>query len=111
MVSDGIHLPSGLERPFESDIGLAAAAELRSDGVWSMAVTTRRFAHFVVVEVPGFRPSDSWFSLAPGARRTLTLHPMTGSSASGHPTASGERPSGHVRALNGQTSSPLTVAS
>jgi hypothetical protein len=70
----------------------------------------------VVVEVPGFRPSDSWFSLAPGARRTLTLHPTAGHPTAGHPTAGhptagAARPSGHVRALNVQASSRLQVVS
>ena len=32
-----------------------------------LEVTTRRFAQWVVVDVPGFRPDDSWFHLAPGA--------------------------------------------
>jgi beta-mannosidase len=98
-VSDAVHLPAGLERPFESDVGLAATAQPREDGAWAMVVTTRRFAQWVVVDVPGFQPSDSWFHLAPGAGRTLTLHPEN----------EGGRPSGQVRALNAQTTARLVV--
>jgi beta-mannosidase len=100
-VSDVVHLPTGLERAFEPDVGLEATAEPATDGRWSVSVTTRRFAQWVVVEVPGFRPSDSWFHLAPGATRTLTLHPEG--------TDVGARPSGHVRCLNAQATSRLVI--
>jgi beta-mannosidase len=99
LVSEVVHLPSGLDRPLEFDLGLEATARARSDGGWMVTVTTRRFAQWVVVEVPGFRPSDSWFHLAPGSSRTLRLDPY----------GDGERPAGQVRALNAQTATRLVV--
>jgi len=99
VVSEVVHLPSGLDRPFESDVGLGATARLRADGTWSLSVTTRRLAQWVVVEVPGFTPSDSWFHLAPGATRTLGLHADDGAG----------RPAGHVRALNVQSTARIAV--
>ncbi len=98
-VCEVVHLPSGLARPFESEIGLAATARPGADGAWSVSVTTRRFAQWVVVEVPGFVPSDSWFHLPPGATRTVTLYRVNGA----------ERPSGLVRALNAQATARLRI--
>jgi len=118
VVSDLVHLPAGLERPLESDVGLTAAARAGEDGAWSLSVTTRRLAQWVVVEVPGFRPSDSWFHLAPGATRTLTLDrcDTDGSDAGGGSDspgsgggAKGARPAGLVRALNAQTTARIVV--
>ena len=85
-----VHLPAGLTRALEPDIGLEAHVE-GGDGGWVLTVSTRRFAQWVVVEVPGFRPDDSWFHLAPGGSKTIALHPEVGANAS---------PAGEVRALN-----------
>jgi len=98
-VGEVVHLPAGVARPFESEIGLAATASPGADGAWSLAVTTRRFAQWVVVEVPGFVPSDSWFHLPPGATRTVTLLRSDGA----------ERPSGLVRALNTETTTRIRL--
>ncbi len=98
-VSDAVHLPAGLERPFEADLGLEAVARLRADGDWDLSVSTRRFAQWVVVEVPGLRPSDSWFHLPPGATRTVVLHR----------TGDVERPAGQVRALNAQATARIVA--
>jgi beta-mannosidase len=62
-------------------------------------VTTRRLAQWVVVEVPGFRPSDSWFHLAPGTTRTVALERTDG----------GETPAGQVRAVNALTAARIAV--
>ena len=69
------------------------------DGGWSVSVTTRRLAQWVVVEVPGYRPSDSWFHLAPGATRTVTPPGRDGA----------DRPGGHGRALNAQTTARIVL--
>jgi beta-mannosidase len=98
-VSEIVHLPAGLDRPVEPDVGLEATARQGGDGIWSLTVTTRRLAQWVVVEVPGFRPSDSWFHLAPGARRTVSLSPVDGAGS----------PVGHVRSLNAQTTARIVV--
>jgi beta-mannosidase len=102
VTSEAVHLPTGLERPFESEVGLAATARQGADGQWSVSVTTRRFAQWVVVEVPGWRPSDSWFHLAPGASRTVALVREAGSAAGA--------PSGLVRALNAQATARIIVS-
>ncbi len=99
IVSEVVHLPSGLARPHESEIGLAATASPGAEGAWSLTVTTGRFAQWVVVEVPGFVPSDSWFHLPPGASRTVTLLRSDGA----------ERPSGLVRALNAQATARIRL--
>jgi beta-mannosidase len=98
-VSDVVHLPAGLDRPVEVDLGLVASARPGADGSWSATVTTRRLAQWVVVEVPGFLATDSWFHLAPGATRSLSLLPR----------GEAGRPAGLVRALNAQATTRITV--
>jgi beta-mannosidase len=89
-----VHLPGGGLRPIEPDLGLEAG--LRSEaGRWILEVSTRRLAQWLVVEVPGYRPEDSWFHLAPGTPRSLVLEPETGSE---------DPPAGEVRALNSSRS-------
>jgi beta-mannosidase len=99
MVGNAVFLPLGLDRPVEPDIGLVATGRPVDERAWSVTVRTRRFAQWVVVEVPGFAPSDSWFHLAPGASRTLTLVPEGGA----------DRPTGHVRALNALATARIEV--
>jgi beta-mannosidase len=105
VASEAIHLPLGLSRPIESDIGLSATATPDDagavEGTWTVAVTTRRFAQCVALDVAGFTPSDSWFHVAPGAARAVTLFPLPGSGA--------DRPRGSVRALNVRAESPLRI--
>ena len=84
-------------RPTEQDVGLQAAAVPSDGGVWHVTVSTRRFAHYVQINVPGYAPDDSWFHLAPGSVRTVVLRPE----GPGAPA-----PRGRVRALN----SPTTAA-
>jgi beta-mannosidase len=55
----------------------------------------------VVVDVPGFLAEDSWFHLAPGTERVLTLEPLADASDS---------PSGQVRALNSIVGARVKVA-
>ena len=64
-------------------------------------MTTRRFAQSVALDVAGFVPTDSWFHLAPGATRSLTLVPLPGSEAA--------RPRGSVRAVNARAESSLRI--
>ena len=97
-VSEAFHLPVGPGRPQEPDIGLEAHASLAGDD-WQLTVRTRRFAQWVALEVPGFAPDDSWFHVAPGGERTITLRPLDGTSV----------PKGRVRALNCIHSSPIAV--
>jgi beta-mannosidase len=85
------YLPGGLDRPRLAEIGLQTSLQPVDDQVWSLSVSTRRFAQFVCVDVPGFRPGNSWFHLEPGGSAVTPLHPE----------GPGDRaPNGQVRALN-----------
>jgi beta-mannosidase len=101
LASEAIHLPLGLARPIESDLGLSATATPTDGGTWTVTVTTRRFAQSVALDVAGFLPSDSWFHLAPGASRSLSLVPL--------PDSEVDRPRGSVRAVNARAESPLRI--
>lgn len=105
-VAEEVHLPVGQARPVEPDVGLEAVAR-RAGGGFEVAVSTRRFAQWVAVEVPGHLPLDSWFHLAPGTSRTVALvaDPAAPDEASG----GGLR--GRVRALNSAAGARLAVAS
>jgi beta-mannosidase len=93
-----VHLPLGLARALEPDVGLRASCRPVGER-WLVSVTTRRFAEFVALDVPGFVPTDSWFHLPPGATREIELRPAPGGAV--------EHPRGHVRALNTQTTARL----
>ena len=99
IVSEDLFLPLGLGRPVEPDVGLRAIARPVGGGGWVLDCSTRRLAQSVVVDVPGFVPSDSWFDLAPGRTRTV------------HLCSTGDRPSprGNLRALNARAPAPLEV--
>ncbi len=84
-------LPGGLSRPVQPEIGLQAHLEPADDQVWSLSVSTRRFAQYVSVDVPGFRAADSWFHLEPGGTAVTDLY------REGSPDSA---PRGQVRALN-----------
>jgi beta-mannosidase len=87
--SDDVTMPLGQARAVEGDIGLSAVAICTGDAP-QLHVTTRRFAQWVSVNAPGYRPSDSWFHLPPGSERIVTL-------LDGDPAGP---PRGRVRALN-----------
>ncbi len=84
-------LPGGPGRDVEPDVGLQAGVGRADGGAWLLQVSSRRFAHYVHVDVPGFVASDSWFHLPPGGARSVLLRPDA---------ASGGEPRGQVRALN-----------
>lgn len=90
-VGSAVHTPGGLARPVERDLGLQAQVSL-DDGDALLTVDTRRFAHFVSIDAPGWRPDDSWFHLAPGGSRTIRLRRVDAADA---PLR------GTVRSLNG----------
>ena len=88
------YLPGGLGRPVQPEIGLQARLESADDQVWSLSVSTRRFAQFVSVDVAGFRAADSWFHLEPGGTLVTDLYPESPD------RAPDRRPTGRVSALN-----------
>ena len=98
VVSEAFYLPAGSGRPQEPDLGLEARASRHGDE-WQITIATRRFAQWVAIEVPGFAPDDSWFHIAPGTERTVSLRALSGDAA----------PRGRVRALNGLYSAPVVV--
>jgi beta-mannosidase len=85
------HLPLGLAREHEDDIGLSATAAPLGDGRWRLALSAQRFAQSVALRLDGFRPDDNWFHLAPGTERLVTLEPLHNDD---------RPPVGDVRALN-----------
>ncbi|KQU07901.1 hypothetical protein ASG56_06865 [Rhodococcus sp. Leaf7] len=86
--------------PLQNSVGLSAVATANDDGRWTLTVSCTDTAQYVCVDVDGFRPSDSWFHLAPGTSRALTLLP--------HATAT--TPRGHVRAVNSIARATVTVS-
>ena len=47
------------------------------EGAWQLSVSSRRFAQYVSVDVPGYVPDDSWFHL-PRAEALTLLRPCRG---------------------------------
>ena len=93
-----VHLPAGPARGRQADLGLQATASRTPQG-WSLAVSSRQFAQYVAIDVPGYDPTDSWFHVVPGGIRTVGLMgPATSS------------PRGHVRALNATQPVAISVA-
>jgi beta-mannosidase len=91
LMAETSYLPGGPSRALHPEIGLQASLLQADERVWSLSISTRRFAQFVHVDVPGFRPDNSWFHLEPGGSA------VTGLYAEG----TGDRvPRGHVRAIN-----------
>jgi beta-mannosidase len=98
VTSEAIHLPCGAGRPVEADLGLEATAWRAGDD-WQVTVRTRRFAQWVAFDTPDFLPNDSWFHLAPGGERSVTLRALDGDGPL----------KGRVRALNGLHPVPIFV--
>jgi beta-mannosidase len=88
-LSDVFHFPLGMPS-MTRDIEMEAEVWRERDGAWTLRVSTDCLAIAVAVDVAGFTPSDSYFHVAPGRTKSVTLR-GNGSVA---------RPSGNVRALN-----------
>jgi len=84
-------LPAGPVRERDPDVGLQVELASADGGAWHLSVSSRRFAQYVSVDVPGYVPDDSWFHLAPGTSRTVRLVPESGTTSP---------PRGRVQALN-----------
>jgi beta-mannosidase len=96
------HLPLGLAREREDDIGLSAAAAPIGDGRWRVTLRAKRFALSVALRLDGHRPDDNWFHLAPGTDRIVTLEPLHDDD---------RPPVGDVRAINAIAGAAIDVAS
>jgi len=97
VAADGF-LPGGAARDLDPDVGLQAWVEPADGGGWQLTVSTRRFAQYVQVDVPGFLPDDSWFHLPPEGTATTVLRPEPGTEGT---------PRGRVRALNSRATAPV----
>ena len=76
ILAEGVHLPLGLARAREADLGLTAHVSGRvHDGseVFDVVVRTRRFAQSVAFDVDGFMPSDNHFHVLPGGEHRVLL--------------------------------------
>lgn len=79
--------------------GLEGFLSQTTEGL-SATVRTKRFAHAVMLGVPGYLPEDNYFDLPPGGERTVRLRSVRPSSRA---------PSGEVSALNLRTPVRLVV--
>jgi beta-mannosidase len=71
------HLPLGMKRPIERDLGLVAHAERCADGSYDVRLETRAFAQCVSFSARGFLPDDDFLDIAPGATAHVKLRPET----------------------------------
>ncbi|MBY6537534.1 beta-mannosidase [Rhodococcus sp. BP-349] len=99
VLAEAVHLVENGLLPLQNSVGLTATAAPEGDGRWTLTVGCTDAAQFVCVDVDGYRASDSWFHLAPGTSRALTLLPRSGSTT----------PRGHVRAVNSTARATVTV--
>ncbi len=100
VVAEAVYLPGGQSRSVEDDLGLHAwflPPRGKAEPDWRVEVTTRRFAQWVALDVPGYVPEDSWFHMLPGSRRVIRLE------AEG----TTRPPRGRLRALN--SGSPVLI--
>jgi len=81
------HLPLGLGRPVERDLGVEARFLEGRARLWLRA---KRLAIFTALELEGVVPDEDFVHLAPGEERTITLRPLPGA----------RHVRGHVHPLN-----------
>lgn len=93
-------LTRGQARPRVHDVGLTAQATPLAAGQWTLTISTRDLAQWVAVDIEGFAPSVSWFHLAPGTSREVTLSP----------TRDDMLPHGHVRAVNSAVAAQVVTS-
>jgi beta-mannosidase len=110
---EAFHFPLGLPRARAADVGLTGELRRREDGDLDLALTTKRFAQAIALELDGWAPDDAFFHLAPGASRTVRLR--RAASASGkHPEvrAAGAQgsPKGRLTAMPLGAESALSIA-
>jgi beta-mannosidase len=96
----GVHLPLGLARPVEVDLGLEAAVVEDDGNGFVVEVSTRRLAQFTTVTAPGYVASDSWFHLPPGSPYRVGLLPVVPGAGP---------PAGRISALNSRKSATFRL--
>ena len=83
LASQAFRFPVGRPRGRQSAsaLGFEAHLEPATGGAPVLRVASRRLAHIVRVEAPGYTPSDDAFTVEPGAVRSITLTPHDGEPA------------------------------
>lgn len=84
LIAEAHHFPLGRDTAMH-DAAITAVAE-EEEGKWFLQLSTAVIAQSVHIEVEGYRPSDDWFHLAPGADRRVALLPRQGENAGTRPT-------------------------
>ncbi len=98
-LATAFHFPLGRAFPRERALGLSASARPAALGGYDLTVRTRLFAQAIAIDIPGYRPDDNHFHLAPDGERTVRLRPL------GPPRP----PAGTVQALNGAAPARITL--
>jgi beta-mannosidase len=107
-LAEVVHLPMGQSRAYEDDVGLEVRQKPLSGEEWSLEITTQRLAQWVHIDVPGFRPDDSWFHLVPGRAKAVVLVPSA-SAAGAASGPAGAQVVGQVRALNSRKATTVVL--
>ncbi len=68
LLAEAFHFPAGPPATREADVGLTA--QLVPGGI---QIGARHFAYGVTIDLPGYRPDDNAFHLAPGQTRVIGL--------------------------------------
>lgn len=77
MLSQTVRFPAGrpLEREPPERLGLTAQGLALPDGSMRLTLSSTRLVYGAEIHVPGFQPTDDGFSIEPGGRRVVYLHP------------------------------------
>ncbi len=92
-IAEAFWFPVGIPVARDSAIELQTHAVTGADGIgYLLSIQSTRFAQSVCIDVPGYRPADNYFHLAPGQGREIALIR--------HAQARPGSPRGSVSALN-----------
>lgn len=72
VISEAFHFPQGYPQA-RLPLEVEGTLEKMDEGDWTLRLEAGRFAQSVHLDVPGFRVSDDWFHLAPGAHKRVRL--------------------------------------
>jgi beta-mannosidase len=99
LLSQSFRFPVGRPREVETAAGLGLTVDGRTNGDGILvSLESRRLAHGVRMQVPGFESDDNAFSIEPGGTRYISLHPVSDVAAS---------KSGYLTAVNLATPVPI----
>ncbi len=75
-IAEAFWFPAGIPVTRDSAIEMNALAEATAEGNgYLLSIRSDRFAQSVFIDVPGYRPDDNYFHLAPGQSREIVLMP------------------------------------